>query len=179
MKYNSLLKLILFCFVCAFIATSCVKEGPMGPEGAAGADGADGADGQDANETCIICHAPGVVDRITVEFQYSKHEEGEAAIEEAGNAGCTPCHAQEAFKYVVENNIPATFVYNETTKRYDNKYSATPGTAYGRLLCGTCHSSIHKTYASSDLPALTTTAAVSMTMWGGAKTINLTADGGM
>jgi hypothetical protein len=175
MKYNSFLKIILFGFVCAFIATSCVKEGPLGPEGAAGKDG---KDGKDANQTCIICHAPGSVDRISVEFQYSKHEEGEAAIEEAGNVGCTPCHAQEAFIYVVENKTPSTFVYNETTKRYDNKYAATPGTAYGRLLCATCHSSIHKTYASSDLPALTTTAAVPLTMWGGAKTVNLTADGG-
>ena len=182
MKYNSFLKVILFGFVCAFIATSCVKEGPMGPEGPAGKDGTNGTngkDGKDANETCIICHSPGVVDRIAVEFQYSKHEEGEAAMEEAGNTGCTPCHAQEAFIYVVENKVPSTFVLNEATKRYENKYAATPGTAYGRLLCATCHSSIHKTYASSDMPALTTTAAVPLSMWGGAKTVNLTADGGM
>lgn len=182
MKYNSFFRLILFGFLCAFVATSCVKEGPQGEPGVNGKDGAPGAagkDGKDANETCIICHAPGVVDRIAVEFQYSKHEEGEAAMEEAGNTGCTPCHAQEAFIYVVENKIPSTFVFNETTKRYDFKYAATPGTAYGRLLCATCHSSIHKTYASSDLPALTTTAPVSMVMWGGAKTINIAADGGM
>ena len=175
MKYNSFLKIILFGFVCAFIATSCVKEGPLGPEGAAGKDG---KDGKDANQTCIICHAPGAVDRIAVEFQYSKHEEGEAAIEEAGNVGCTPCHAQEAFIYVVENKVPSTFTLPAGQTRYVNNYNATPGTAYGRLLCATCHSSIHKTYASSDLPALTTTAAVPLTMWGGAKTVNLTADGG-
>jgi hypothetical protein len=179
MKYNSFLKLILFGFICAFIATSCVKEGPMGPEGAAGKDGADGADGKDANETCIICHTPTVVDQVAVEFQLSKHEEGEAAIEEAGNVACAPCHEQEGFKYVVANNILPTFVLNTSTNKYENKYAATPGTSYGRLLCGTCHSSIHKTYASSDLPALTTTAAVPLTMWGGTKTVNLAADGGI
>jgi hypothetical protein len=138
MKYNSFLKVILFGFVCAFIATSCVKEGPQGEPGVDGKDGAAGAagkDGKDANETCIICHAPGVVDRISVEFQYSKHEEGEAAMEEAGNTGCTPCHAQEAFIYVVENNVPSTFSLPAGQTRYVNNYNATPGTAYGRLLC--------------------------------------------
>jgi len=181
MKYNSFLKLIMFGFLCAFVVTSCVKEGPIGPAGADGKDGKDGAagaDGKDANETCIICHAPGVVDKIAVEFQLSKHEEGEAAMEEAGNATCAPCHAQEGFKYVVENNTPTTFVLG-SNGRYTNPYVTSSATAYGRLLCATCHSSIHKTYASSDLPALTTTAAVPMTMWGGTKTINLAADGGM
>ncbi len=181
MKYNSFLKLIMFGFLCAFVVTSCVKEGPQGEPGVDGKDGAAGAagaDGKDANETCIICHAPGVVDRIAVEFQLSKHEEGEAAMEEAGNATCAPCHAQEGFKYVVENNIPATFALG-SNGRYTNSYVTSSATAYGRLLCATCHSSIHKTYASSDLPALTTTAAVPMTMWGGSKTINLAADGGM
>ena len=184
MKYNSFFRLIMFGFMFAFIATSCVKEGPMGPagadgkDGAAGAAGKDGADGKDANETCIICHAPDAVDRVAVEFQLSKHEEGEAAMEEAGNAGCAPCHEQEGFKYVVENNVSAAFILGSNGK-YTNGYAATAATAYGRLLCATCHSSIHKTYASSDLPALTTTAAVPLTMWGGTKTVNLTADGGM
>jgi len=181
MKYNSFLKVILFGFVCALIATSCVKEGPQGEPGVDGKDGAAGAagkDGKDANETCIICHTPNVVDRIAVEFQLSKHEFGLAAEEEAGNAGCAPCHAQEGFIYVVENNIPSTYVKG-SNGRYSSQYSATNATAYGKLLCGTCHSSIHKTYASSDLPALTTTKAVSMTMWAGAKTINIAADNGV
>lgn len=178
MKQRIFIQFLMTGFVCVFLASSCVKEGPMGPEGAAGADGADGKDGKDANETCIICHAPGVVDKIAVEFQLSKHEYGLAAEEEAGNAGCAPCHAQEGFKYVVANNVKADFILGSNGK-YTNGYAATAGTAYGKLLCATCHSSIHKTYASSDLPALTTTAPVALTMWGGKKTVNLAADNGV
>lgn len=177
MKHRNFFQLFLFGFVLIFFA-SCVKEGPMGPEGPAGADGTDGVDGKDANETCIICHAPGVVDKIAVEFQLSKHEYGLAAEEEAGNATCAPCHEQEGFKYVVENNIKSDFILGSNGK-YTNGYVATAGTSYGKLLCATCHSSIHKTYASSDLPALTTTAPVALTMWGGKKTVNLAADNGM
>jgi hypothetical protein len=178
MKHKSFLRLISLGFICALALSSCVKEGPMGPEGPKGADGTNGTDGEDANETCIICHAPGVVDKVAVEFQLSKHEYGLAAEEEAGNTACAPCHAEEGFKYVVENNISAEFVGPNSSGRYTNPYAATAGTAYGKLLCATCHSSIHKTYASSDLPALTTTAAVPLTMWGGKKTVNLAADNG-
>ena len=53
MKYNSLLKLVLFGFICAFMATSCVKEGPMGPAGADGSDGSDGAAGVDGKISCL------------------------------------------------------------------------------------------------------------------------------
>jgi len=157
------------------MASSCVKEGPMGPEGAAGADG---ADGKDANETCITCHAPSVVDAVTVQFQLSKHGYGEAAFEEAGNTTCAPCHASEGLKYVITNNIPATFTLPAGATRYVNNYITSAGAAYGEIGCGACHSSIHKTYAKSDLPALTTTAAVPLTMWGGLKTVDLKADGG-
>lgn len=178
MKHKSFLKLIVLGLFCTFMASSCVKEGPMGPEGPAGANGTNGKDGKDANETCIICHSPGKVDKIAVEFQLSKHEYGLAAEEEAGNATCAPCHEQEGFKYVVANNVKSDFILGSNGK-YSNGYVATSGTAYGKLLCGTCHSSIHKTYASSDLPALTTTAPVALTMWGGKKTINIAADNGM
>jgi len=175
MKYNSFLKIILFGFVCAFIATSCVKEGPLGP---AGADGKDGANGKDANETCKMCHNPTSVEIVTTQFELSKHKYGEAAFEEAGNTTCAPCHASEGFKYVVKNNIPATFTLPAGASRYVNNYITTSGTAFGDIVCSTCHSSIHATYTSVDLPALTSTAAVPLTMWGGAKTVNIAADGG-
>jgi len=175
MKLKNVTRLLLYAFVIACIAPSCVKEGPMGLTGAAGADG---KDGKDANETCKICHSPSQVDLITTQFQLSKHNYGEAAFEEAGNTGCTPCHAGEAFKYVVKNNIPSTFVLNATTNRYENKYATVAAAAYGEIGCSTCHSSIHATYGSSDLPSLTTVAPVAMTMWGGTKTIDLKADGG-
>ena len=43
----------------------------------------------------------------------------------------------------------------------------------------TCHSALHSTYEGTDFSPLTNTAAVSMTMWAGAKSINVASDGGM
>jgi hypothetical protein len=153
----------------AVIGTSCVKEGPPGPAGETGTD---------ANETCKQCHNPAVVDQKNVEFQFSKHHYGEVAFEESGNPGCSPCHAEKAFQYVVANNVSTVFVKDPTTGRYSNPYSAPPSSDIGELSCFTCHSSLHTTYTYSDFNPYTTTAPVPMTMWGGAKTINLTQDGG-
>jgi len=177
MKLNNLTRLLLLAFVIMCVAPSCVKEGPMGLTGPAGEDGADGKDGKDANETCKMCHTPTSVDLISTQFQFSKHEYGEAAFEEAGSTGCTPCHAQEAFKDVVKRNVPATFSLNAATGKYVNDYATSSSTAYGEIGCSTCHSSLHTTYGSADL-AFTTVAPVPMTMWGGKKIIDLKADGG-
>ncbi len=46
----------------------------------------------------------------------------------------------------------------------------------GEFSCFTCHSQIHTTYEFTDFLPFTNTAPVAMTMWGGAKTINLTQD---
>jgi hypothetical protein len=181
MKYNSFLKILLFGLVCAFIATSCVKEGPQGEPGVDGKDGVAGAagkDGKDANETCKMCHTPEKVEAVATQFELSKHNFGEVAFEETGVVGCAPCHESEGFKYVIANNIPATFTIPAGGTKFANNYSATPNTSYGEITCNTCHSSIHATYTSADLPALTTTAKVPMTMWGAKKEINITADGG-
>ncbi|MBL7968795.1 MAG: hypothetical protein JNK09_17450 [Prolixibacteraceae bacterium] len=177
MKLKNVTQLLLLAFVILFLAPSCVKEGPMGPQGPAGANGTNGVDGKDANQTCKMCHTATSVDLISTQFQFSKHEYGEAAFEEAGNTGCTPCHAQEAFKDVVKRNVPATFTLNSATGRYVNDYATSTSTAYGEIGCSTCHSALHTTYGSADL-AFTTVAPVPMTMWGGKKTINLPADGG-
>jgi len=177
MKLKNLSRLLLFAFVIMCVAPSCVKEGPMGLTGADGNDGAAGKDGKDANETCKVCHTPAKVDLIAVQFQFSKHEYGEAAFEESGNTGCTPCHAQEAFKDVVKRNVSSGFTLGSNGK-YTLDYAAAADKAYGELGCSTCHSSIHGTYGSSDLPALTTVAPVPMVMWGGKKTIDLKAKGG-
>ncbi len=174
MKLKNVTRLLLYAVVIACIAPSCVKEGPIGLTGPAGADGANGVD---ANETCKICHTTTKVDMISTQFQFSKHSYGEAAFEETGNTGCTPCHAQEAFKYVVKNNIPATFSLNASTGKYVNNYATVASAAYGEIGCSTCHSQLHTSYTNADL-AFTTVAPVPMTMWGGTKTINLTADGG-
>lgn len=178
MKLRNFSRLLLIAFVTMCIAPSCVKEGPIGLTGPAGADGKDGKDGVDANQTCKMCHNPAKVDLIAVQFQFSKHEYGEAAFEESGNVGCTPCHAQEAFKYVCANNVPSTFTLNATTGKYVNNYATIATAAYGEIGCSTCHSSIHATYGSSDLPSLTSVAPVAMTMWGGTKVIDLKQDGG-
>jgi hypothetical protein len=183
MKLKNLFRLLLLALVIMCIAPSCVKEGPAGKDGTNGTDGApgtpgkDGTNGVNGGSDCKLCHNPTTVDLIATQFQLSKHEFGEAAFEEAGNTGCTPCHAQEAFKYVVKNNTPVTFTLNATTGKYVNNYATIPSAAYGDLGCSTCHSAIHSTYGTADM-VLTTVAAVPMTMWAGAKEINLTQDGG-
>ena len=76
MKYNSLLKLVLFGFICAFMATSCVKEGPMGPAGADGSDGSDGANGVDGKVSCLACHQGTNMEAKEAEFVMSAHNVG-------------------------------------------------------------------------------------------------------
>ena len=142
-------------------------------------DGAEGAAGKDANETCKLCHNASVVDAVAVQYDLSKHSWGEASFAEAGNTGCAPCHESEGFKYVCANNTPATFTLSTTTNKYVNDYASVSTAAYGEISCFTCHNKLHTTYGSTDLPALTTVAPVSMTFFGGTKSINLTQDGGI
>ena len=146
----------------ALFLVSC--EGPAGPAG------------KDANESCTACHTPTVVDQKATEFELSKHSYGEAAFEEAGNTACDPCHESEAFKYVCKNNTPSTFTL--TAGVYTNDYQCTAATAVGEFNCSTCHSNLHSTYTGDDFFPLTTTAPVSMTMWKGTKSIDVTPDGG-
>lgn len=181
MKLQKFFKLAIFALALMAFGASCVKEGPPGTNGTNGtngATGATGAAGKDANETCKMCHTPSKVDIIAVQFQYSKHETGEAALSESGNAGCSPCHTQGGFQDVVKRNVPSTFTLSAATGKYVNDYACNASIAYGELLCRTCHSSIHETYTSTDLPKLTTTAAVSLTFLGGKKSVNLTQDNG-
>lgn len=161
----------------SIMLTGCTKDGPQGLAGKDGTNGTNGQDGADGTAGCITCHNPEKVDLVATQFELSKHSYGEVAFEEAGNTGCTPCHASEAFKYVCENNIPSTFTLNTTTNKYVNDYSSVATATYGDITCSTCHSSLHTTFTSADIPALTTVAPVAMTMWGGAKTIDLPADG--
>jgi hypothetical protein len=160
----------LFVAAAGFVFTSCTKEGPQGTAGT------NGKDGVDANETCKECHSPTMVDRVGVEFQMSKHNWGTTAFEEAGNTGCTPCHAEKAYLYMVQNNVPSTFTF--TGGKWVNSYVTNAANTFGEIGCWTCHSSLHTTYGVEDL-AYTTTAPVSMTMWAGTKTIDLPADGGV
>jgi len=167
--------LFIYTAICAsFALYSC--EGPMGP---AGKDGANGNDGLDANESCKECHNPTTVDIISTQYKFSKHSYGEAAFDESGNTGCSPCHAQEAFKFVCANNTPSTFSIVAPATTYSNNYAASSALAFGEMGCSTCHSSLHKTGGIADISPLTSVAPVAMTMWGGTKTINLTQDGGI
>jgi hypothetical protein len=159
----------------SIMLVSCTKEGP---QGAAGKDGTNGLNGTDGTAGCIQCHSPEKVDLIATQFEFSKHSYGEAAFEESGNTGCTPCHASEAFKYVCENNTPVAFIADPANPgKFMNPYATDITAAYGEITCSTCHNSLHTTYTSADVPALTTVAPVAMTMWGGAKTIDLPAKG--
>jgi hypothetical protein len=176
MKLNNFSKLLLFATAVLFAATSCVKEGPMGLTGATGAAGTNGTNGKDANETCKVCHTSTKVDLISTQFEFSKHSYGEAAFEESGNVGCTPCHAQEAFKDIVARDVKPVFVLGSNGK-YSLQYNTLSTTAYGEIGCSTCHSSLHTTYGTADL-AFTTVKPVPMVMWAGAKIIDLKADGG-
>jgi hypothetical protein len=173
---KNLFKLISLLITAGFLFASC--EGPMGPAGKDGQNGANGADGQDANETCKLCHNPEVVDLIAAQYELAKHGYGEVAFEEAGNTACSVCHTSEAFKDVCARNVPATFTKNSKGK-YVNDYQTTADKAYGDITCFTCHSKLHTTYEGTDFSPLTNTAAVSMTMWAGAKTINISKEGGM
>ncbi len=176
MRKNFLQKILSGAAMLAAVAliflSGCAKDGNDGLTGPTGANG------KDANETCKLCHNPSMVDSVATQFQMSKHEYGTTYEEEAGNTGCGPCHLQEAFKYVVRNNTPVAFTFNSTTGRWENPYASIPSAAYGKLGCFTCHSSLHTTYGMSDITSLTTIAPVPMSMLGGAKTINLTQDGG-
>jgi hypothetical protein len=169
---------LLIAAACLILA-SCTKEGPQGPAGADGLNGTNGTNGKDAAETCKQCHAKAVVDAIATEFELSKHNWGEAAFEEAGNASCGPCHEQKAFIYVCENNVSSAFTMDAATGKWTNGYSSNLANAIGEISCFTCHSSLHTTYEMTDI-TLTNTAPVSMTMWGGAadKTIDLSQGGG-
>ncbi len=176
MKKNFILFIAILSL--GFFMMSC--EGPIGPAGPAGADGKDGKDGKDGVDaalTCAQCHNPTNAMAIASQYELSKHSYGEAAFEEAGNTACAPCHAHEGFKYVIQNNIPATFTLNASTGKYSNNYAATASTSYGAIKCETCHLSLHTTYGTADY-AFATKAPVPLTMWGGAKTVNLPADGG-
>ena len=163
-KFSTLLLATSLFVSLAGMFTNCTKKGDTG------------AAGVDANETCKLCHASTVVDRVATEFELAKHSWGTVSFEEAGNTGCSPCHCQEAFVYVCKNNIPSTFTL--TNGKWTNDYATDNADAIGAITCFTCHSSLHTTYGYADLTSLTTIAPISMTMRGGFQTIDLPQNGG-
>jgi hypothetical protein len=136
MKFNSFFKILLFGFICAFIATSCTKEGPMGPAGADGKDGVDGQDGRDGVDghiTCLVCHDGTNMETIQGQFWMSAHSVGAIAVDYAGGrASCAPCHSHEQFVQVMTTGSVAGDITNPSA--WD---------------CNTCHG-IHKSFEGSD-----------------------------
>jgi hypothetical protein len=118
-----------------------------------------------------------VVQAKAIEYEHSLHFTGEA-FEEGTRSNCAPCHSHQGFLDVIQKNTPVTFVVNpsDPTKFINNYVASSSALALpGAISCFTCHSSLHKNYASTEFMPLATTAAVPMTMWGGSKTINFTA----
>jgi hypothetical protein len=133
MKYVSFLKLICFGVVCAFLATSCVKEGPMGPAGADGSDGQDGMDGMDGNVSCLACHNSDNLESIQGQFAMSAHSAGAIAVDYAGSrASCAPCHSHEQFVQYAELGSVAGDITNPTAWK-----------------CNNCHG-LHETFETTD-----------------------------
>ena len=165
---KNLIRLFSVLLSTGFLFTAC--EGPMGPAGTAGIDG------KDANATCTQCHNSAGVDSVKTQFAYAKHAYGDANFSEVGSTGCSPCHESEAFKYVVANNVSTVFMIVPPATTYSNPYAASSGTSYGPMQCNMCHFHLHTTYTFADFMPLTTTAAVPMTFFGGAKTIDLPQD---
>ena len=151
MKFNSTIKLIILGFVCALLATSCVKEGPMGLAGINGDDGADGApgsDGQngvDGNVTCLVCHSGSNMDAKQAQFVFSGHKVGKFTLErEEWGASCGRCHTPTGFVQFAEYGENAIYTNIENAETFD---------------CNTCHG-IHVTFEASDYALRITTASV-------------------
>ncbi len=132
MKYNSFLKLLTFAFVCAFLATSCVKEGAPGINGTPGTNGQNGtpgADGADGTAFCLNCHNDNVMGAIETEWAVSVHATGNHAAR-AASADCARCHAAEGF---------INFVHNPEAEAV----GITDGT---QITCEACHNGLHVTF---------------------------------
>jgi hypothetical protein len=136
MKFTTILKLFVFGFIVAFMASSCVKEGPVGPAGADGKDGTNGTngrDGADGHVTCLACHGSDLIEGIQAEFSMSVHRAGLVAVAYAGGRkDCAACHSHEGFVQFAEFGEVLGDITNPTAWK-----------------CNTCHG-LHKTFGSGD-----------------------------
>jgi len=146
MKYNSFFKLLTFAFVCAMLATSCVKEGPMGPAGADGEDGVNGVDGTDGTAGCIVCHSSNQL-IYAIEDQFANSGHGTGINFERSEGECAICHTSQGFI----GNLDGSYNPDAAGAKIINP---------SRQNCYTCHS-IHDTYTAADL-ALTVDGAITL-----------------
>ena len=133
MKHKSFLQLMLLGLICTFLASSCVKEGPMGPAGADGTDGVDGTNGADGQVTCLSCHEGTKMEAKEAEFVMSAHNVGAIAVDYAGGrAACAKCHSHEGFtQYAVFGKVLGDITNPSAWE------------------CNTCHG-LHKDFDSGD-----------------------------
>lgn len=190
-------------------ASGSSVPGPTGLTGAAGADGAPGLNGTNGVDgatgpmgptgvlatNCLQCHKhdggssdPDLVAEKKKEYELSAHaEDWETAVGEGYTVGCAPCHAREGFLDVVSTGVVPTMTL--TSGKYSFSYNATAANSSGlthmpnTIDCWACHKS-----SASDSMALSTTAAIPMTMYpvypvgdphaASAKTLNITQKNG-
>ncbi|SMO43641.1 hypothetical protein SAMN06265379_101800 [Saccharicrinis carchari] len=137
MKYTTFFKFILSGFICALLATSCTKEGPVG---AAGADGTNGVDG---NQSCLTCHSQASVDALATQYAASSHANPGFELGYAGiRQGCMECHSHEGFTSYTMGYYPSSNL------DFASKIS-----------CGTCHGD-HQSLEEGISAPMRTTASV-------------------
>ena len=132
---KNLFKLFSVLVAAGFLFASC--EGPMGP---AGKDGKWPTEPMAQTESMPMKPANCVTTlKLWMLLQYNLNCQSihmvKQHFEEAGNTGCAPCHASEAFKYVCANNIPVNICTTELTGNTQIVMHATPATALGELNC--------------------------------------------
>jgi hypothetical protein len=154
MKYSSVFRIFLSGILLAFLASSCVKEGPMGLPGADGKDGINGingTNGKDGNVTCLECHNLTNWNAVTDQYKTSLHAAGPTTVRSSSNQ-CAPCHSHEGFVEMLLTKKDTTYAgFSRPTV----------------MNCETCHSS-HKSFDFvSDGPdyALRTVGAVNLMLY--------------
>lgn len=148
MKLKNVTHLLLYAFVIACLAPSCVKEGPMG---LSGTDGTNGTNGDAGTVTCMVCHSGTNMEQKQAEFTMSAHSAGAIAVEYAGGrASCAPCHSHEQFVQFAASGLPiAGDITNPSAWK-----------------CSTCHG-IHATFESKDYALRKSAATVSVVVANG------------
>lgn len=133
MKLKNISRLLFFTSAVIFLASSCVKEGPMGPAGADGTNGKNGVDGAAGTVTCLACHSGTAMDQKKGEFAMSEHAVGAVAVAYAGGRkDCARCHSSQGFIQYATLGSVAGDISNPSAWE-----------------CATCHG-LHKTFEAAD-----------------------------
>jgi len=127
MKIKNVTRLLLYALVIAFLAPSCVKEGPMG------LSGTDGTNGTAGTVTCLACHSGTTMNQKKAEFAMSEHSVGAIAVAYAGGRkDCAQCHSSQGFIAYASLGAVAGDIANPSAWE-----------------CATCHG-LHTTFEAGD-----------------------------